>query len=84
MALCPPHLVEALGYPAPSSALRLIAESAMGLRRTILRLLPESARPMYIPFGKQTYPEGYNIEELGTFRLEREPIESPGFSRKTR
>ena len=84
MALCSPHFVEALGYPAPSSALRRIAEGAMGLRRTILRLLPEGARPKYIQFGKQTYPEGYNIEELGTFRPKREPIERPGFSRKTR
>ena len=71
MALCSPHLVEALGYPAPSSALRFIAEGAMGLRRTILRWLPENTRPTYIRFGKQTYPEGYNIEELGTFRLKR-------------
>jgi hypothetical protein len=71
MALCPPHLVEALGYPAASSALRLIAEGAMGLRRTILRWLPENTRPKHIPFGKQTYPEGYTIEELGTFRLKR-------------
>ena len=69
MALCSPHLVEALGYPAPSAALRLIAESAMGLRRTILSLLPEDSRPKYIRFGKQTYPAGYTIEELGTFRL---------------
>jgi len=67
MARCAPHLVEALGYPAPSSALRLIAEGAMELRRTILRFLPEGARPKYIRFGKRTYPEGYNIEELGTF-----------------
>lgn len=84
MALCSPHLVEALGYPAPSSALRLIAEGAMGLRRMILRLLPEGTRPKYFPFGKQTYREGYNIEELGTFRQKREPIERPSFSRKMR
>ena len=71
MALCSPHLVQALGYPATSSALGRIAEGAMGLRRTILRLLPEAARPKYIPFGKQTYSEGYNIEELGTFGLKR-------------
>jgi hypothetical protein len=71
MALCSPHLVEALGFPAPSPALRLIAEGAMGLRRTILRLLPVGARPKYILFGKRTYPEGYNIEELGTFGRER-------------
>jgi hypothetical protein len=71
MALCPPHLVEALGYPAPSSTLRRITEGAMRLRRAILRWLPENARPTYFPFGKRTYPEGYNIEELGTFRLKR-------------
>jgi hypothetical protein len=69
MALCSPHLVEALGYPAPSSALRLLAKSIMRLRRTILRWLPEATRPKYIPFGKETYPEGYTIEDLGTFRL---------------
>ena len=70
MALCSAHLVEALGYPAPSSAVRLIAKGAMGLRQTILRLLPEGTRPKCVPFGKQTYPEGYNIEELGTFRVD--------------
>jgi hypothetical protein len=67
MALCSPCLVAALGYRAPSSALRLIAEGVMTLRRGILRLLPENTRPKYIKFGKRTYPEGYNIEELGTF-----------------
>ena len=70
MALCSPHLVEALGYPPPSSALRLVAEGAMALRRRILRLLPDNLRPKFIRFGKQTYPEGYTIEDLGTFRLE--------------
>ena len=69
MALCSPHLVVALGFPAPSSTLRLIAESVMGLRRTILMWLSEGTRPKYIPFGKETYPEGYTIEDLGTFRL---------------
>lgn len=67
MALCPPHLVEALGYPEPSPALRVVAEGVMGLRRRVLRLLPERRRPIYFLFGKVTYPEGYNIEELGTF-----------------
>ena len=54
--------------PPPSSAMRRIAEGAMGLRRRILRLLPENTRPKYIKFGERTYPEDYNIEELGTFR----------------
>jgi hypothetical protein len=68
MALCLPHLVEALGYPAPSSALRLVAEGAMALRRRILRLLPDNSHPKFIRFGQQTYPKGYTIEELGTLR----------------
>ncbi len=79
MALCSPHLVEALGYPAPSSALRLVAEGAMGLRRTILRVLPENRRPKYIRFGKVTYPEGYTIDELGTFRLDTNQHKSGRF-----
>ena len=71
MALCSPQLVEALGYPPPSSALRHFAESAMALRRRILRLLPDNSRPKFIRFGKQTYPKGYAIEELGTFGLKK-------------
>jgi hypothetical protein len=71
MALCPPHLVKALGYPPPSSALRLVAEGAMALRRRILQLLPDNSRPTFIRFGKQTYPKGYTIEELGTFGLKK-------------
>ena len=71
MALCSPRFVGALGYPPSSSALRHFAESAMALRRRILRLLPENTRPKHIRFGKQTYPEGYTIEELGAFRLKR-------------
>jgi len=68
MALCSPRLVKALGYPAPSARLRFIANGAMRLRRAILRLLTTNARPKQIQFGRKTYPEGYNIEELGTFR----------------
>jgi hypothetical protein len=71
MALCPPHLVKALGYPAPSFALRFVAEGAMALRRRILQLLPHNSRPKFIRFGTQTYPKGYTVEELGTFGLKR-------------
>jgi hypothetical protein len=68
MALCAPHLVAALGYPPPAGSVRFIAMTAMALRRSALRLLPGRTRPKLIPFGAKTYPEGYNIEELGTFR----------------
>jgi len=68
MALCEPHFVEALGYAAPAATLRLMVGGGMGMRRRILRLLPERSRPKIAPLGKKTYPEGYAIEELGVFR----------------
>ncbi len=68
MALCAPHLVTALGFAAPSAAVRFLANSVMGTRRAILRRLPANRKPKQIQFGRKTYPEGYNIEELGTFR----------------
>lgn len=68
MALCAPDLVTALGFAAPSAGLGFFANSVMGTRRAILRLLPPNTKPKQIQFGRKTYPEGYNIEELGTFR----------------
>jgi hypothetical protein len=66
-ALCEPRLVAALGFVEPSPVLRKTVATAMGLRRAILRLLPPKRRPTPPQTGSQTYPEGYEIEELGTF-----------------
>lgn len=71
MAFCEPHLVEALGFPAPSRALRGFVASLMGLRCVILRLLPPNRSPKPRQQGIKTYPEGYEIEELGTFERPR-------------
>jgi hypothetical protein len=66
-ALCEPGLVAALGFPEPSPILRASIGFAMGLRRAVLRCLPSKTTPTFPQTGSQTYPHGYEIEELGTF-----------------
>jgi hypothetical protein len=70
-ALCEPRLVAALGFPEPPAWLRRIVGTAMRLRRTFLRFLPPRTTPTPPQTGSQTYPEGYEIEELGTFAQPR-------------
>jgi hypothetical protein len=70
-ALCEPRLVAALGYPEPSPMLRWCVDTGMALRRTMLRLLPPRTTPTPPQTGSRTYPEGYEIEELGTFARPR-------------
>jgi len=70
-ALCEPRLVAALGFPEPSPMLRRGVGAVMGLRRTVLRLLPPKTTPTPPQTGSRTYPEGYEIEELGTFERPR-------------
>lgn len=61
--------------PAPK-LLQKIIFAAMRLRAAVLRQLPERETPYLISKVKRpTYPEGYNIEELGTFPQVREKIE---------
>lgn len=67
LAIVDRPLVEALGFKYPYAALRGIAMGALGLRRAILKLLPKRQSPRWQEIGSRTYPEGYNIEELGTF-----------------
>jgi hypothetical protein len=66
-ALCEPRLVAALGFPEPSPILRRSVGLAMGLRRAVLQRLPPNTTPTPPQTGSQTYPQGYEIEELGTF-----------------
>jgi hypothetical protein len=66
-ALCEPPLVAALGFPEPSPRLRRWVGACMGLRRSLLRILPVPTKPTPPQTGRQTYPQGYEIEELGTF-----------------
>ena len=48
--------------------------TVMRLRRAALPLLPHRRRPRRLTERRRaTYPEGYRVEELGTFGCPRSP-----------
>lgn len=61
-------LLKAMDFPTPSPIMRGFVKGLMGFRAWLLRGLPERTKPL---LGTQrrrpTYPEGYEIEGLGTF-----------------
>lgn len=62
-------LREAMGYRKPADWLIKTIKQSMLLRAKLLRWLPERKRPILGTLRKRkTYPEGYKVEELGTFR----------------
>jgi len=62
-------LREAMGYRKPADWLIKTIKQSMFLRAKLLRWLPERKRPSLGTLRKRkTYPEGYKVEELGTFR----------------
>ena len=67
LSLCEPRLIEALGFNPPASFARGLALNGLAARRWVLRQMPSPSRPVALKGGEITYPEGYNIEELGTF-----------------
>jgi len=67
-ALLDEPLLDAFGYPRPSRVMRKIAKSLLRIRAFLLKRLPERREPLLGTRRKRpTYPEGYKIEELGTF-----------------
>ena len=67
-------LLVAMGFPAPPSWLRRAVSASMRLRRAVLHLLPPRRRPRRITaLPRPTYPDGYRIEALGTFRSPATP-----------
>lgn len=61
-------LCEAMGIKRPPRWLRGSVYGLMRLRAAILRRLPERKKPyLGTQARRPTYPEGYKIEELGTF-----------------
>jgi len=71
VALClmDTSLREAMGYRKPADWLIKTIKQSMLLRSKLLRWLPERKRPSLGTLRKRkTYPEGYKVEELGTFR----------------
>ncbi|MGH2523930.1 MAG: oxygenase MpaB family protein [Anaerolineales bacterium] len=66
-AMMDDRLLEAFGFPKPSTAMRRFVEGALRLRGRLVRLLPERRRPLLrTALKRPTYPQGYrSIEELG-------------------
>jgi len=63
-------LRRALRYPVPTRVERTLFRGAMRLRARLLRRFPARAEPKWVSqYGYfRTYPAGYEIDRLGTFR----------------
>ncbi|MFO0957613.1 MAG: oxygenase MpaB family protein [Isosphaeraceae bacterium] len=74
-ALMDDPLIEAFGFPHPSSALRGMVAGLMQARAAGLRFMPARRRPrLRTEMRHRTYPEGYSIDRLGP------PDRAPGGS----
>lgn len=61
-------LMNAMGFPKPSKLIKAFTQTAMRFRKFILQYTPDRKKPFYqTEVKRKTYPEGYRIEELGTF-----------------
>lgn len=68
-ALCDPPLRSAMGFAKPPHWLEDLLLTALAVRARILRLLPSRRRPRLITKRRRpTYPTGYRITDLGTFK----------------
>jgi hypothetical protein len=68
-AMIDPPLIVAMGFAPAPAWLRSLVETAMKVRARVLRRLPPRRAPRLLTrVRRPTYPEGYRIEELGTFR----------------
>ena len=67
--LCDPPLRAAMGFAEPPRWLERLVLAGLNTRARILRLLPSRRRPRLITKRRRpTYPSGYRITELGTFK----------------
>lgn len=72
-ALMDPPLLAAMGFPKSPALIRILVAGGMKLRAWVLRFVPERKTPKHGTARRRpTYPEGYRIEELGTFPLSGE------------
>ena len=68
-AFMDPPLLESMGFPPAPAWLRRSLPAALRLRARLLRRLPTRRHPRRLTqIPRPTYPDGYEIERLGTFR----------------
>jgi len=62
-------LLEAMGYESAPRWLRALVHAGMRGRASVLRLLPKRRKPVLLTERRRpSYPGGYRIEDLGTFK----------------
>ncbi len=68
-ALMDEPLLRAFGYSAPPAAVVRASRAALRLRGRAERLLPARRTPMHVEDLRwiRTYPDGYDVDRLGTF-----------------
>lgn len=68
-ALMDEPLLQAMGFSRPPALLRRAVIAVLRLRKWMLKRLPDRRNPSLLTeIARPTYPEGYRVEELGTFR----------------
>jgi hypothetical protein len=68
-ALMDGPLLDAFAFPHPSTAFRTVVRGGLVARGRVVRFLPPRSRPYFARQLPQvrTYPDGYRVDELGTF-----------------
>lgn len=70
-ALLDAPLLRSMGFPAAPRWLQRSVPAALRLRAALLRRLPPRRHPRLLTqMPRPSYPQGYRIEQLGTFRHE--------------
>jgi len=72
-ALCDPRLRQTMGFTDPPYWLEKLVATTLNARAKLLCLLPARRRPRLISERRRkTYPQGYQIGQLGTFTKDRD------------
>jgi hypothetical protein len=59
-------LIEAFGFPKPTTAMRRAVEASLKLRGRVLRLWPRRRRPLLrTQMTHRSYPRGYAMDTIG-------------------
>lgn len=68
-ALMDEPLLTAFAFPAPNPIFKMLVRNGLRLRGKVVRLLPPRKNPMWPREMPQvrSYPNGYRIDEIGTF-----------------
>ena len=69
LALLDDPLLAAFGYTGPPAAVRRLVGAALRTRGRMVSVLPARRRPRHSPDMPtiRSYPDGYDVDELGTF-----------------